>query len=310
MSKEGIGYFSFDTDFFHTDKKVKLIKSEFGAKGVVMLIYSLCVIYSDKGYYMKWGDDDCYLASEDLGCDCSPKLIGEVINRCVKRGIFNEEVFNAFGVLTSHGIQIRFLKAASKREKIKIIKEYALFDLNELRAGMRNKVTFFNLKDARFSGKVARSDRKVARSHIKKESKERNNIIVASPAEPEPATVTFPDGSFEIRCVDMLIHSCLKSFPSSKVPGTLLEKQKWAAEIDRMKRLDGRTEGDIIQALNYAVNDPFWQTNIRSAKKFREKFETLIVQSKGKRGNCGSSFNNFRQNSYDFDELEKELLSN
>ncbi len=164
MSKEGIGYFSFDTDFFHTDKKVKLIKGEFGSKGVVILIYALCVIYSDKGYYTEWGEDDCYLWSEDLGCDCSPNLIGEVINRCVKRGIFNEDVFNAFGVLTSHGIQIRFLKAAAKRERIKIIQEYALFSLEELKEGMRNKVNFFSDKVDGSGQKVARLNEKVASS--------------------------------------------------------------------------------------------------------------------------------------------------
>ena len=179
MSKEGVGYFSFDTDFFHTDKKIKMIKSEFGAKGVIILIHTLCAIYSDKGYYMKWGEDDCYLASDDLGCDCSPNLIGEVINRCVKRGIFDEEVFNAFGVLTSHGIQIRFLKAAAKRERISIIEEYALFSLDELKEGMRNKVAFFSENGASSKQKVARLGRKVASSNIKKESKERkenNNV--------------------------------------------------------------------------------------------------------------------------------------
>lgn len=192
MSKEGIGYFSFDTDFFHTDKKIKLIKGEFGAKGVVILIYTLCVIYSDKGYYMHWGEDDCYLASEDLGCDCSPNLIGEVINRCVKRGIFSETVFNAFGVLTSHGIQIRFLKAAAKRERIKIIEEYALFDKSELTGGMCNKVTFLKLKEASLDEKVARCNKKVSSYETKKESKERNNTCA-----PEPDQRT-PEEAFEI----------------------------------------------------------------------------------------------------------------
>jgi hypothetical protein len=262
---------------------------------------------------MKWGDDDCYLASEDLGCDCSPNLIGEVINRCVKRGIFNEEVFNAFGVLTSHGIQIRFLKAAAKREKIKIIEEYALFSLEELKEGMRVKVTFLKLKDASLSEKVTISGEKGASLPIKKVKKSKvNNIIVEAPPKPEPATASFTDDSFEVRCVKLLIDSCLKSFPNSKVPRTSSEINKWAVEIERMKRLDGRTEEEIMQALNYAVTDSFWQTNIRSTKKFREKFETLIVQSQGKRGQKKlNQFNNFSgQNDYDFAALEKELLDN
>ena len=103
-----------------------------------------------------------------------------------------------------------------------------------------------------------------------------------------------------------------ETFPNSKVPRTISEKQKWAIEIDRMKRIDKRSEEHIVNALDYALTDSFWQTNIRSAKKFREKFETLIVQSRKNRnrGNIKNSFNNFTQNIYDFDELEKELLSN
>jgi hypothetical protein len=45
-----------------------------------------------------------------------------------------------------------------------------------------------------------------------------------------------------------------------------------------MKRIDNRTEEEILKAANYAINDSFWKSNIRSTKKLREKFETLIIQ--------------------------------
>ena len=189
----------------------------------------------------------------------------------------------------------------------------------ELTSKSTNKYTVFTVvnydlyqscdkqNDNQETSKRQTNDKLTTTIEERKEGKKEINNIVATPAE--PATVTFPDGSFEIRCVDMLIGSCLKSFPNSKVPGTLAEKQKWAIEIDRMKRLDGRTEGEILQALYYAITDPFWQTNIRSAKKFREKFETLLVQSIGKRDKA-KDFSHFRQNHYDFDQLERDLLSN
>lgn len=172
MSKEGINFFPFDTDFFQ-DKKVRLIKGEFGSKGVMILIRTLCAIYSDKGYYMEWEEDDCYLWSEDLGCDCSPNLIGEVINRCVKRGLFNEKVFHAFGVLTSHGIQIRYINAASRRNEIRIIKEYALFDKSELNESTSVKVTLFSRNVDISSQNVNISSQNADISPIKKEKKER-----------------------------------------------------------------------------------------------------------------------------------------
>ena len=92
----------------------------------------------------------------------------------------------------------------------------------------------------------------------------------------------FAESSFEIQIVNSIILSCKELYPNSKVPVTISEKSKWAAEIEKMIRLDKRTEDEIQQALWYAITDTFWKGNIRSAKKFREKFETLIVQSRKK----------------------------
>ena len=122
-------------------------------------------------------------------------------------------------------------------------------------------------------------------------------------------------GDFEYQCVEMLIRSCISLYPNSKVPKNAEEKRKWAVEIERMKRLDKRSESDIIEALTYATTDSFWKTNIRSTKKFREKFETLITQSRSKEGEGHkpdtvrrNKFNNFQQRSYDMANLEKCLL--
>jgi predicted phage replisome organizer len=99
----------------------------------------------------------------------------------------------------------------------------------------------------------------------------------------------FTENSFEILCVNTIIQSCLELYPNSKVPSTYKEKEKWAIEIERMKRIDNRSEEEIKQALQFAINDTFWKLNIRSAKKFREKFETLLIQSrKGANGNKGN----------------------
>ena len=80
-------------------------------------------------------------------------------------------------------------------------------------------------------------------------------------------------------CVNTLIHSCLEGFPGAKVPVTDEEKSQWCDHIEKMKRIDHRTEAQIEIALKYAVTNQFWKANIRSTKKFREKFETLYMQS-------------------------------
>ena len=90
-----------------------------------------------------------------------------------------------------------------------------------------------------------------------------------------------------MRCVERLTDALKAQLRGARVPETPAARKKWADEIERMKCLDGRSEEDIWEALEYAVTDPFWQTNIRSTAKFREKFETLILQARQKRGRAG-----------------------
>lgn len=128
----------------------------------------------------------------------------------------------------------------------------------------------------------------------REEGKEVNNIkdIVAFPTE-KTTEPKFTIDSFEMLCVETLIHSCLEVYPNSKVPSTQRDKEKWAVEIERMKKLDKRSEEDITKALQFAISDSFWKGNIRSAKKFREKFETLLIQSKNSKKGAVSNKQSF-----------------
>lgn len=120
--------------------------------------------------------------------------------------------------------------------------------------------------------------------------------IVETSISTKPTTTKFPSESFEMLCVETLIHSCLEQYPNSKVPAEASQKEKWAAEIEKMRRIDHRSEVDIRQALQFAIEDSFWKTNIRSTKKFREKFETLYTQSRNRRKPADSSFTDMLQN--------------
>ena len=299
--KEGLDYFELDC---HMEEKVRLIQAEFGLKGFAIVVKLYQKIYGGFGYYCEWNEDSLLLFMSENGVSSRDEknLISEIVAACIRRNIFSEKLFNEFGILTSYGVQKRYLNAVSRREKVELIKEYLLISVGK----NQDNVCINSINVNRNSVNVC------SNSQSREEKSREDNNIVATPAEPKPATVSFQDGSFEIRCVDMIINSCLKTFPNSKVPQSLTDKQKWAVEIDRMKRIDKRSEEDIVNALDYAITDSFWQTNIRSAKKFREKFETLIVQSRKNRnrGNSKNSFNNFTQNIYDFDDLEKEVLSN
>ena len=54
--------------------------------------------------------------------------------------------------------------------------------------------------------------------------------------------------------------------------------EKWAVHFDRLYRLDKRSWERQREVLDWSQQDPFWQTNILSGKKFREKFDVLEAQ--------------------------------
>lgn len=150
----------------------------------------------------------------------------------------------------------------------------------------------------------------------KKDKREEIKDIVDTPRRKTAGIATeFSETSFEMQCVNALVQSCLRQFPGAKVPTTEVEKAEWCVHIDRMKRLDGRSETDIQEALQFAIQDPFWQTNVRSTKKLREKFETLLLQARRPKrteaaGKTKNRFHNLEEHGYDYDKMVWEMVNN
>lgn len=189
--KTGVDYFPLDTDFF-TDKKIKLLKGEYGACGLLIVLSTLCRVYSTNGYYASFDDDDAILTADELGCGISPNLVREVVQGSVRRSLFDEGVFNQFGVLTSPGIQRRFIRAISKRDDIAVINDYWLLDINNVNdvpQAMRNKVTFKSVsvdKTPVSGGKnpvnSIRNPLKESRKKVKESKVEESRPHAAAPA--------------------------------------------------------------------------------------------------------------------------------
>lgn len=123
--KSGLDYFSFDVDFFE-DEKITAISVEFGIKGEVIAIRLLCAIYRN-GYYAKWDVPLKMKIAKSSGL--APDLIDQVVDRLVKWGFFDQDLFNSSAILTSKGIQRRYLKS-TKRRLESAIRDYCLLNVN------------------------------------------------------------------------------------------------------------------------------------------------------------------------------------
>lgn len=129
--KKGLDFFPLDVDFFD-DEKVQFISARFGIKGEVCAIRLLTRIYRN-GYFIKWDEDSAYLFSKVAGKEFSPCLANEIVHELVKRGFFNKSLFDSFGILTSRGIQDRFLKACIRRKDVEVDARYLLVDSSEFK---------------------------------------------------------------------------------------------------------------------------------------------------------------------------------
>ena len=77
-----------------------------------------------------------------------------------------------------------------------------------------------------------------------------------------------------------------------------------------MIRLDKRSEKDILDVLDFALEDDFWRQNIRSADKLRKQFDNLYVKMvSGRRGQKNEQKNDIRKSQTEeyFRQLEQEM---
>ena len=103
-------YFPQDTDI-HNDRKIRRLRKEYCANGYLIYDYIKCMIYKENGYWILLDDEFKFDVSDFLGCGITPESVGDVIDFCFRIKLFHQDKFNELGVLTSSGIQKRFLKA-------------------------------------------------------------------------------------------------------------------------------------------------------------------------------------------------------
>jgi hypothetical protein len=124
--KSGLDYFSLDT---RLDEKFELIEAEFGLKGFAVVVKLLQRIYGQHGYYCEWTNEVALLFAKSCGFSDVEKggnAVSEIVRAAIKRGIFDRTLYEKHGILTSAGIQKRYLDACSRRKEVTIKKAYLL----------------------------------------------------------------------------------------------------------------------------------------------------------------------------------------
>ncbi|WP_278520696.1 Lin1244/Lin1753 domain-containing protein [Mitsuokella jalaludinii] len=120
--KEGLDYFPLDTDIAE-DEKILYLEAETGLEGFAIYVKLLSTIYRNS-YYMMRTETQLSIYSRRFFVD--KNTLSTVVSVCKNIGLFDKNLFEKYQILTSHGIQSRYLMALERRSSIKMIDEFFL----------------------------------------------------------------------------------------------------------------------------------------------------------------------------------------
>ena len=156
-TKQGIDYFPMDVGFF-TDVKIRKISRACGSQSTSILICLLCNIYKDEGYYILWDKDLPFVIADTVGV--SEGAVKEVLIKSLQVGFFDQELYEKYKILTSSGIQKRFLLATYHRKETTIIPEYLINCANNSINCTINSINHSDNEQSKSKVKVNRKKRK------------------------------------------------------------------------------------------------------------------------------------------------------
>lgn len=273
--KEGLEYFPLDCDI-DQDDKIALIEAAHGIKGFGIVIKLLMKIYNNS-YFYEWTEKEQLLFSKRVNVDINE--VNVVINDLIKWDFFDKQMFESLKILTSTGIQRRYLEAVGRRQKAKILKKHLLLDQETVNV-YKNLV----IVDINPSSEVVNVDSGTQSKEEKskeKESKENNN---------DDVVIDNRNNIFNV------YEKCGFGATSAYVKEQL-------EELEKEFSYEWCKEALEIAATNGAKNIKYVSKILDNWRSKGKEYKP-VKQQEGKK----LRFDNFEQRTYDYDDLEKKLL--
>lgn len=249
--KSGIDYFPLDVAL---DSKMELIEAEFGLTGFGVVVKLLGEIYGKQGYYIEWTEEVALLFSRKIGLGGS--VVSEIVGASIKRGVFDQDIFDKYRILTSRGIQKRYFEAVSRRKEFEVEDGILLVDPTLI-----CKNVYIKHKNEHISSKNADISKqsKVEKSRVKKSKEDGEYSVPEEPNELGKAVAYFQDriNPSPPSIIVLEIQEFLKSMDSEVITAAIDEaisygKPNWSyikgilnnwrtsgikckADVDRMK---------------------------------------------------------------------------
>lgn len=226
-NQKGLIYFSLDTKL---DEKFDLIESKLGIAGFGVVIKLLQKIYSE-GYFIEWNERE--LLKFKVRVNVEVNFINEVVQEALKWELFDNKLYETYGILTSHGIQMRYIEGTQRRKEIEFIKEYLLVSQSNLKypSGVKVNINSINVdnnpkkEEINSQSKVKYSKENESKdldAAVSLEGDHRKNDL-----KPEPKNPASP-------VVELIVRTWEKNFGFT-IPGDSSDKLLAWNEQDRME---------------------------------------------------------------------------
>lgn len=288
MAKSGIVSFLLDC---HTNDNISEIEADFGVKGFAVVVRLWQKIYSGEGYYCDWVERSPLLFLTNwFGGDSgvTSNFIRDIVERCLKNGIFHAGMYEKYSILTSARIQEQYFDVVKRRERIFVKKEYLLVSVDKIKGIVYEKRNSVNKNSKTVCG--------ISTSKVSKDNKENKNTMCKADA------------------LALFDNQLWKMYPVKKGKGQVSEAQKLRlAKIgpDEISRA-------ISRYLTELIKEP-WRKPQNGSTFFNSGYVDYLDANyvpseqaedrKTGKGTC-NQFNDFTQNDYNFEQLERELQSN
>lgn len=129
--KQGIDYAGWSVNIFDGDTKIDKLLDAQGWVGFSIYFYLCQMAYKFDGYFYRWAYDDSASTARRMGGGIGSGTVEETVRYCLQIGLFDRRLFDEWNILTSRGIQRRFLAAIQGRRVKSVISDYWLLNDEE-----------------------------------------------------------------------------------------------------------------------------------------------------------------------------------
>lgn len=286
MAEKRFFWLKLQEDFFKS-KRIKKLRRIAGGDTYTIIYLKMQLLAIKNGGCLEYtGLESSFARELALDIDEDPENVAITVNFLLSCGLMetsdNAEYFLPYAVLNTGS-------ESSSAQRVRDYRERKMLQKDNKALPCNTDVTKCNTE------KEIELDKEIDReidiyNNSQKENKQKKksssddgdappDVSPASgtDARPKKEEKVFDKDSDAYQAASFLARQKEKHYPDLKPPEEK-DLQRWASDFDKCNRIDKRSWDDISDVLRFSQKNAFWRKNILSGKKFREKYDRLLIE--------------------------------